>query len=148
MTDEEIEKALKEMTLTLNWGTVERIGAVSTDGSGDNKHGGVPKDIAVIQAALDYINRLKAENVKLKETLNAIENDEINLRGNLEECLGQLKQIRKDTAKEILRDMQLRLLHDYTNEEMGYQYPNIATADIYQDLKEIAEKYGVEMDDE
>lgn len=46
MTDEEIEKALKEMMFTLNWGTVERIGAVSTDGSGDNKHGGVSSKMA------------------------------------------------------------------------------------------------------
>lgn len=58
------------------------------------------------------------------------------------------EQVGKNTAKKILRDMQLRLLHDYTDEEVGYQYQTIATADIYRDLKEIAEEYAVEVDDE
>lgn len=81
MTDEEIEKRL--YSVQDNKGCCEHcFGELAED-------------------ALDYIHRLKAENEKIKDTLNAIENDEINLRGNLEECLGQLEQIRKDTAKEF-----------------------------------------------
>lgn len=99
----------------------------------------------------DYINRLKAEN-ESKENCTIEQHAEIHrLKDQIHEIrqenIRDRKKIRKDTAKEILRDMQLRLLHDYTDEETGYQYPNIATADIYQDLKEIAKKYDVEVDD-
>lgn len=51
----------------------------------------------------DYINRIKSENKKLKDTLNAIESDLINARGNLENCLDEKEQIRKDTAKELFK---------------------------------------------
>lgn len=56
-------------------------------------------------------------------------------------------KVRKETAKEILREIYHRLAIDYVDEEIGYQDECIDTACLYEDLKEIAGKYGVEIEE-
>lgn len=58
------------------------------------------------------------------------------------------EQIRKDTAKDFFHDIYQMLSTNYVDEEIGYQDECIDTACLYEDLKEIAKKHGVEVDDE
>ena len=53
----------------------------------------------------------------------------------------------KETAKEILHDLYHILWTDYVDEEIGYQDECIDTACLYEDLKDIAKKYDVEVDE-
>lgn len=57
------------------------------------------------------------------------------------------EQVRKETAKEILHDLYHILWTDYVDEEIGYQDECIDTACLYEDLKDIAKKYDVEVDE-
>ncbi len=86
MTDEEIEKAI-ELCESENLPCQEcAYWKISIQGYNCRN--------ALIRDMHDYINRLKAENEKLKDTLNAVENYEINLRGNLEECVDKIYGVR------------------------------------------------------
>lgn len=125
MTDEEIEQGLQAMLLHLNWGTVERANAVDTAGKGDNQYGGMPKDIAIIHATLDYINRLKEDRNywKLQFEWQA-EQDKNALMG--------VRQIRNDTAKKIFKT----ILDDY----QGVDYYSF----LFDGLQAIADDmYGI-----
>lgn len=139
MTDEEIEKEL------LNLCSIDLTDKQNYDNCGRLI---IPKYNDIIHKTLDYINRLKAENEKLKDTLNAVENDEINLRGNLEECVDKLEHIRKDTAKEIFQT----ILDDYRDVDYySFLFEGLqAIADDEYGIRIMPSENGVsvEMDDE
>ncbi len=59
----------------------------------------------------------------------------------------KLEQVSQETAKEIFHDLYHILAINYVDEEIGYQDECIDTACLYEDLKDIAKKYGVEVDE-
>lgn len=158
MTDEEIEKGLQEMVFALNWGTVERAGAVSTDGSGDNKHGGVPKNIAIIQAAIDYIDRLRREIQSGAGTMNKQEEidkmtfllvNDIILEHTAEETvahlakygIGDKKQAVKEFCKKLKDKLSLLRFCDVATTEQEYYHS--ALNDVTYDIDKLfTELYG------
>lgn len=111
MTDEEIEKGL------CNLSTIDLTDEASYDSCGRLIP---PRGMEIIQATLDYINRLKKEKQELREAYD------------FERKLVDVE--RKDTAKEILDDLKKACTQ-------GYLGIGLWTRQEYI-------KYGVEVDDE
>lgn len=134
MTDEEIEKALKDLT--------------SIDLSDESNYDSCcriipPRGMSVIYEAINYINRLKE---KLYQTEQRLAECEVGYQGtlDLERRLraDDKEQIRKDTAKDILEEL-------YSAREFEPLYDCDTGGYIrLKEIKEIANKYGIEVDDE
>lgn len=132
MTDEEIEKALKDLT--------------SIDLSDESNYDSCgriipPRGMSVIYEALDYINRLKAENEDLyfqnKNLQTYIDNHEEIWKRNAE--IDKV-QVRKDTAKDILQ--MLYEISKTDKDGFAYKFPHLVLAG------KIKEKYFIEVDDD
>ena len=108
MTDEEIEKTLRR--------------------NADNIGGGFDSRV------LDYINRLKAENAMLRISDDSKEKCILEQHGEIHRLRDELKQVRKDTAKEVLDDLKEACPQGYLGIGLWAQQEYI--------------KYGVEVDDE
>lgn len=79
-----------------------------------------------------YIQRLKSENERSKQSDKSKENCTIEQHAEIQKLRDELKQVRKETAKEILQ----------------YVYKlcrNVSKIHLL-DIKELAEKYGVEVE--
>ncbi len=117
MTDEEIEKALREAD------------DLAIDGDVD------------CCDVLDYINRLKDEIAGLTGALEAAQTDRDNLLRTLDEANERAEEIRKEAAKEILREIlgwgEYEPLYD--NDGSGYVR--------IKHIKSEVAKYGVEVDE-
>lgn len=85
----------------------------------------------------DYINRLKTEIAGLTGALEATKTDNNNLTRTLEECNEELKQIRKETAKEILNEIKKHAKPYYFMERY------ILTE---SDFRSLREEYSVEVE--
>lgn len=119
MTDEEIEKQLRDLLGIL-----------------DNKYGN-KGTIKTLASAIDYIDRLKAENVELATKLAVAETDRENLFRTLEESNEVVEQAKADMAREILNGEIKGLLQFYVHTQTKENF-----------YKHICKKYGVEVDDE
>ncbi len=127
MTDEEIEKAMNCCRRSLcNECPLQNNGFCQNRLSNEKYH---------------YINRLKAEIAGLTGALEALESDRDNLLRTLEEANERAEEIRKGTAKAVLREIlgwgEYEPLYD--RDESGY-------VRIKHIKSEIA-KYGVEVDE-
>lgn len=138
MTDEEIEKALKDLT--------------SIDLSDESNYDSCcriipPRGMSVIYEALDYINRLKAENEDLyfqnQNLQTYIDNHEEIWKRNAEI---DKAIVCKHTAKEILQKVFNKcddLVADKSPDSIDF-------VDFVRDtiVSELAKQYGIEVDDE
>ncbi len=113
MTDEEIEKGL------CNLSTIDLTDEASYDSCGRLIP---PRGMEIIQATLDYINRLKKEKQELREAYD------------FERKLVDIE--RKDTAKEILHEVEMHSICRLRAD--GYKEYTISELA----LNEISDKYG------
>lgn len=122
MTDEEIEKAL-EICKSESLPCYEcAYWNISTQGYNCRN--------ALIRDVFDYINRLKAENAMLRISDDSKGKCTLEQHGEIHRLQDELKQVRKDTAKEIFQAI-------YNWEEIGFFK-----------IKWFAkEYYGIEVDD-
>ena len=77
--------------------------------------------VLLIKQAVDYINRLKAENANLTVENEVLKRDVQNLERTLEEGKEELERVRKETAKEILNKV-LDIVVDEKVFEMAKEY--------------------------
>lgn len=127
MTDEEIEKVLKDRSYEISYGD-------------HNDKWIVPKD-KLSQETLEYINHLKEacesaiQSFTRMETLYKVKCTEL-------ECAKE--QIRKDTTKEILQA--ISECRTVLSDVRGKRYNRYELDQ--KDFENIADRFGVEVDDE
>lgn len=125
MTDEQVKKELEEIVLTMNWGGVERVG-------------GVPKPVAVAKDTLALINRLEEENARLENKLAKVLCS-VNLDTYHKSQTAE--QIRKETAKEILQDIEYGIANT-----PYYRFNPMITREIESIVSHIQKKWNVEVE--
>lgn len=135
MTDKEIEKALEVCPKITS--ADDHCGECPYFQKHKNCIGNIEKD------ALDYLNRLKAEIKRLSHSDQSKEDCTIDQHAEIHRLRDEVKQIRKDTAKEILQELfdDAKEMAKDKNYDFAIAYIRMKTI-----LRFKAKEYGVEVD--
>lgn len=135
MTDEQIEKELYAMYVRESSGYQTSL---EYGGKADENQ---EKFLDLLGGTLDYINRLKSENERLKQSDISKENCTIEQHAEIQKLRDELKQVRKDTAREILQDIKYGI-----ENTKYYKFNPMLVYELETIVSHISQKYGVEVE--